>query len=289
MSVLQEIYRVLEEKGFKEKLFLVWLICILATHNVIQGVQVPAFLICIVGIFNIKITRYYLYWLILGYVLSLNQIENYFHSANHYWLLIYTTFGIGLFKYLKSIDKYNFNVFRYLLIVVFGFATFYKIKSSFFRSGRLFTDYILDGAVLPYSLSFLFGEEFHTSIDAFATNNAILANQFPVNGQNIDLILPDPSFVLLIQGLTISVIIVELLIFIAFITPKIFYSKHFPFVIVLFVWSTFLMRNEYGFFSLLCLLSLFARPNMFRPYKVAMVATIAIFLAFEISDLGIYF
>jgi hypothetical protein len=174
-----------------------------------------------------------------------------------------------------------------LLIVVFGFATFYKIKSVFFRSGRLLSDYILSGDSLPTVFNFIYGEKFETAISNYKQNSEILACQFPIDGQTIELIIPDPSYIIIVQIITLGIIIIELLIFLSFIIPNYFYSRHLPLIIILFVWSTFLMRNEYAFFSLLCILTYYARPKMIKPYKLAMVLTIAFFLAFEISDIPI--
>ena len=126
MEILDEAYRIIDKKYFKEKLFLLWLICVLTTHNIIQPVQIIGFIICFAGLFSSRLLREPGYWLFLGGILFLNQFENYFYAANHYWLSIYVTFGISIYHYLSKRKDITFNVFRYLFIVVFGFATFYK-------------------------------------------------------------------------------------------------------------------------------------------------------------------
>ena len=289
MKALSEAYLIIDQKYFKDKLFLIWLICVLTTHNILEPVQIIGFILCFVGLFSAQLISNPRFWYILGTVLVLNQIERYFHAANHYWLSIYITFAIGIYHHTQNRDDISFNVFRYLFIVVFGFATFYKIKSSFFRTGRLLSDYALRDHTLPSTFRFLYGENMDAAVKSYKLNSELLACKFPIDGQSIDLTLPDPSFIILLQTFTIAVIIIELLIFITLIIPKYFYSKHFPIIIIAFVWSTFIMRNEYGFFSLLCVLTYFSRADMIKEYKLTMVVTIALFLSFEISDITIFF
>ena len=289
MKALSEAYLIIDQKYFKEKLFLIWLICVLTTHNILEPVQIIGFILCFGGLFSTRLISNQRFWYLLGIVLALNQIERYFYAANHYWLCIYITFAIGIYHHAQNKDDRSFNVFRYLFIVVFGFATFYKIKSSFFRTGRLLSDYALRDHTLPSTFRFIYGDKMDTAVQNYKLNNELLACKFPVDGQSIELVLPDPSFTILLQVITISVIIIELLIFLSLVLPKYFYSKHFPLIIILFVWSTFIMRNEYGFFSLLCVLTYFSRTDMIKEYKLAMVVTIALFLSFEISDISIFF
>lgn len=289
MNKLNDICEIFDQVAFREKMFLLALACLLATHSLEELVQIGGFIMCFIGLFYNKILKGYLFWVVLGLVLLTNQYQNYFHSANHYWVLIYTTFAIGLHNHLKTTNCKNFNVFRYLLIVVFGFATFYKIKSSFFRSGRLLSDYILTEETLPRTFGFIFGDKYYKAVEAYMQNSDLLACKFPVDGQTIELILPDPTFVTIIKGITIAVIFVEVIICFLFLNKKSFYGKHFPLIVILFVWSTCLMRNEYAFFSLLCILTFFARPQMLKLYKLAMVGTIIMFLSFEVSNISILF
>lgn len=270
-------------------LFCLYLICIVSTHDYIEiEVKIITALLSFLGLLFPVLRSKASLWFCFTPVLASQLISSYATVANHYFLTIYTALMLGTMCLIESRDeKPSVNMARGLLAVVFGFATFHKIQSSYFRTGRLLGDYFFEGDSLTGTLGFWipgFKEEFipayKGSIHTLLNGNILLNEQVAV---------PEISggLILFCQLMAWSVIAVELLLFVGIIWNKSFYSRFMPALFLVFIWGTFCFRNERAFFSLASILFLFSSPHLKPHWIYAVTASILILLSLELGGLWI--
>ena len=87
--------------------------------------------------------------------------------------------------------------------------------------------------------------------------------------------------------IAIAIVAFEGVMSAAIVSKRVFYHSIMPWLMFAFVWGTFLFRNEYSFFSLLCILFLFARHDMGLVWRRLFLLTIAVFLAYDVSEVNV--
>ncbi len=266
---------------FKRSLFLIFLLALCATHHqVFTGVRVCVGFMAIAGLTFPKLASREPYWLAISWALFLNLIPNYSTAANHYWLTVYVSFAILIGITQKNSPKYN--LFRCLLIIVFGLATVQKLISPYFFSGRLLGDYFLSDRVLSNTISFI--RDNHAAFISAYQESFLHFNHLTVFDGAASPILVDPWFISFCQALAVIIIIFEAVIFISLASNKLFKFSFSQWSILVFIWATFPIREEYSFFALLSLLIFLAKPNSNIVLKALSLLSIFAFLAFSVGN-----
>jgi hypothetical protein len=268
--------------------FLVFLLVLLTTHDgVLMGVRVWGALFVVVGLLLPAVTDRSAYWLVLSATLALELTFSYQSAANHYWLAIYTTLYFLLAAYRREQGReLAFNVPRWLLVVVFGFAGLHKAISTYFASGRLLGGYVLFGDSLYTPLSFLYGEAQDSAIQTFYDVHAEVLSSTKLDGTSLPLVLPDEGLPGILLAISVSVIVCEILVFLALAIPAVFHNRAMPALFLAFVWGTYVFRPEHTFFALLCLLFLLSKPRMPTLWKLLALGSAAVFVALDVGDVG---
>jgi hypothetical protein len=158
--------------------------------------------------------------------------------------------------------KLTYNIPRAFLVIVFGFATFHKIFSEYFRSGRLVASYILDGSSLDVVRAWLFPGFLDKAWDTLDQSREIAATSNMLEPLTAPIEFFDPNFVIFCKVLAIAIILAELVVFAVFAKKSWFFSTWSPYVVLSFIVGTLLFTNENTFFSILMILFLLARPNL---------------------------
>ncbi len=279
----------LSNKDLLYYVVLFYLISLCATHGgVVTAVRVLVLLTSILALIFPVLIKRSMYWLSIAIIFSTNLIPNYANAANHYYLTLYTLLFISLLAYRNEIGSgLKINISRVLLVITFGFATFHKILSGYFLSGRLLADYALKGSSFFNTFSFIYGDKWEQTVQAYRDSSAELASNTHLGAMNFPIDIPGDSFIQICQILALSVILIELIIFLSLLINKSFNSRFLPYLLLSFLWGTMLIRNEYSFFSLVCILFLFSKPDLKPILKLLFILSIGIFLAFDMSSLGV--
>jgi hypothetical protein len=245
--------------------------------------------LAIAGLLVRELTSGYRFWLLLLVGLSLNVIWNYADAANHYYLTLYAA---GFFAIEKYRQRHNtepaINLPRGLLLIVFGFATLQKLWTPYFRSGRLLADYFLRGSSLQGALA-LFFPGHDQAVLAYLDVHAELAGIPPAHALALPIAAPGESFLLLCQILVITIAVLEGVVFLYLLIDKLFNHFTFPLLMLAFVWGTFIFRDEYTFFALICFLVYVARPALSVAWRLALLASFCALMACEVSGFELPF
>lgn len=271
-------------------LMVVYVLILCTTHGgVATGVRFWASLFCLGALIMPTLLDRSLFWFVLGFTLSLNLLVNYAFAANHYWLTVYTValFTIVAYRNEQGVPL-SMNLPRALLIIVFGFATLHKILSSYFVSGRLLGDYILGGSSLTSTFSWFF-EGHEEAIQAYWDTTSDVASSTMLEGVSMSLSLPGEQFALVCQVIALTIVVAELAMFGVLVFKKAFDHPVMPVLMLGFVWGTFLFRNEYSFFALLCFLFFLSKPQMKLHWRLLVLLSMATFLAFSVGEVVVVF
>ncbi len=270
--------------------FLLYILVICATHGGIEtGVRMWGAALATIAMLVPELTRRYVFWLLLLLGLSLNLVWNYADAANHYYVTLYVTgfFAVEQYRHARGSEP-AINLPRGLLLIVFGFATLQKLWTPYFTSGRLLGDYFLRGSSLQRTLSLCFPGH-GQAVFGYLDVHAELAGTPPVAYHALPIAAPDESFLLLCQVLVITIAVVEGIVFLYVLLDKLFNHATFPLFMLAFVWGTFFFRDEYAFFSLICLLVYLARPTLAAAWKLAILVSFCGLLACEAGWLELPF
>jgi len=265
---------------------MIYLITISATHPAIFiGIRFLLAGACILGIFAFSSIPKKLFWLVVVLLLIGSLFRSYFYSSNHYFLAIYTSLFLFLYHLKKDSNvSTGINFPRALLTIVFFFAAFQKLISPYFMSGRLLADYFLSGSTFIRPMQFLF-PGFIQYTNAYNDQLKFInydALQLGTTEVSID--IPE-NFIMMCRVIGFSIIALELLLFLLIVFNRSFHFKHFAIFLLLFVWGTFLIRDEYSFFGLLGIIYLFSTQNTPSQYKIAVFLSVCFFLALDVSEL----
>lgn len=274
-----------EGRSVVRTIYLVFLLGLCATHPAIE--DPVAFVVCLTSVGGILfpwLTKRWWYWGTITLALASNLLVTYAQSANHYWLTMYVTAYVAVDALLEERQlPDNPAIARGLLAVVFGFAFINKLRMHFL-GGMLLGTYFLEQNSLSNVLPLLMPDyddvtaHFDEAFDDVA-DEALLG--VPVHPLDV----PD-WFVAFCQAMAVSVVILEGGVFLAMLTP-VFHRWYFPLAVLAFTWGTALMRHEFFFFTLLCILTLLAKPAMETRWRIAFFVSIAVFLAMGISELDV--
>ena len=264
----------------------VYLVVLVATHG---GITDPVrFGVAFLSLFAIvvpAVTRWPAYWLAVTLLLAADLLYSYAHTANHYYLTIYTLAILTLETYRRARGcELAFNLSRALLIVVFGLAILQKAISPYFLSGRLMADYILTGGSLYWPLAWIYPghdgamQAFEHQFDLISSDPALVGTQLPIE-------LPMAGFSLLVRGAAVSILLFEIGLFLALAWHRAFKHPLMPLFMLLFLWGTFFVRPEFSFFALIGILFMCARPDLNLRWTGVFVVSIVLFLALEVSEL----
>jgi hypothetical protein len=269
------------------RMYLVYVILLLSTHTQLSsGPRIMGGLIAVVGLLMPGILRFPYYWLLFATALAGDLYTNYSGVANHYWLTVYTTlyFAVDAWRQERG-EALAFNLPRALLIVTFGFATFHKLASSYFMSGRLLGQYFMGGHALYIPLSWIY-PGLESSVQSYH-DAKVQVDAAPIfDGYALPFDLPGEHFALLCATLTVSIAILELVIVAVLVIRPSFQSAVLPAALIAFVWGTFTVRGEYTFFSLVMLLTLLARPSLEPIWRLLLYGSLAIFMALDVAGMG---
>lgn len=281
----KDIFRL--EKFDPRIIFALYLIAVCATHSRIENEL--KLLLCIFGFSGIvfrNLLQQSSYWFFIFFLLAVNLYFNFMHSANHFYLLTYTSLALAVQSYLdfkKAESKLNLS--RSLLIITFFLAGFHKLYSANFLSGRLLATYFLKGGSFTGVVNMLFPGFSSDAISDYRSTFQELKNTVLIHDYSLSLNYFNPDFILFCKTLSIIIIIFEIIVFLFFAIKKLHYSKWSGLMVLLFVWGTFLFRNEFGFFSIICILFLLSRPKLAGTYKILLSLSVFLFLGMEIAGI----
>ena len=291
---MSTVRRYLEEalsgESAKARIFAVFLLVLCATHfGVLLGVRAWVAFFAILGILSPRIMERPLYWVTIAFTLALDLIPNYPSAANHYWLTLYVSiyFLISSLR-LEQNQPVAFNVPRALLVVTFGVAGLQKVISSYFASGRLLEFYFIRGDSFDRVFTKVY-PEFDRVKYAFWEAHAAVAGSHQLGGVTSAFELPGPGFIALCVVLTVTIIVVELAAFAALAWNRVFEHRAMDVLMLMFLWGTFLFRGEYTFFALLSMLYFLAKPQLGLGWKLAFVASMAVFISLDAGGIDTVF
>ena len=181
-------------------------------------------------------------------------------------------------------DTPRINLPRALLIITFGFATLHKFLSEYFMSGRLLASYFLKGRTFQRPLELIY-EGFPETIQAYRAQLDHISGHATAAVSSVAITVPTPDFDALCAALAIGIGIAELAVFGMLAWKRTFYSRWFPYVLVGFVWGTYLFRNELTFFSLLCILGLMGLTQASRLSRFLLAGSAVILLSLSLNEI----
>ena len=140
----------LDDPEMPLRLFLVFLLIFCPTHGrIVDLIKVEVVALAAIGVLVPWLVRRWEYWGLFTALFAVNLVYSFEHSANHYFLTLYTCMALAVMSYLRNRgDAVRINLPRALLIITFGFATLHKFLSEYFTSGRLLASYFLKGRTL---------------------------------------------------------------------------------------------------------------------------------------------
>ena len=223
------------------------------------------------------------YWLVHGALFLLGLFFTYSYSSNHYYLAMYLSFYLALIMWDKPARGTDFNFCRYLLVVVFVFATLHKVASPYFMSGRMLADYVLSESSLNPGVGWLF-EDLEEEKRVYQQAKEDINYQLVLSSISESRLSPLPATIAYrMRAFSMAILVVEALVVLLLLWNRSFRHPDFPLLILAFVWGTYLFRNEYSFFALICILALFASKPENHRNTWALIVTALIFLGFEIG------
>lgn len=275
----------LDDPDLPLRLFLVFLVILCPTHGrIVDLIKVEVVVLAAVGLLVPWLTSRWEYWTLFAALFVVNLVYSFEHSANHYFLTLYTCLALAVMAYRRSRgERPRINVPRALLIVTFGFAGLHKLLSDYFMSGRLLASYFLKGRTFQRPLELIYDDfpetiqAYRAQLDALSENASVVATSLPIS-------VPSPGFDVLCTVLAVSIAIAELAVLGMLVWNRTFYAKWFPYVLVGFVWGTYLFRNELTFFSLLCILSLLGMTQATRLGRALLAGSAVVLLALSLNE-----
>jgi hypothetical protein len=276
----------LDDPEMPMRLFLVFLLIFCPTHGrIVDLIKVEVVALAAVGVLVPWLVRRWEYWGLFTALFAVNLVYSFEHSANHYFLTLYTCMALAVTTYVQGRGETpRINLPRALLIITFGFATLHKFLSEYFTSGRLLASYFLKGRTLQRPLELVY-EGFPETIQAYRAQLDYISGHASVAATSVPITVPTPHFDTLCTWLALSIGIAELIVFGMLAWNKTFYSKWFPYVLVSFVWGTYLFRNELTFFSLLCILGLMGLTQAGRLSRFLLAGSAALLLALSLNEI----
>ena len=277
--------RSLDDPEMPQRLFLVFLLVLCPTHGRITDlISVEIVVLATFGLLVPRLVRRWEYWVVLAALLTVNLWYSFQHAANHYFLTIYTCLALAAITWLQSRGQApRINLPRALLIITFGFAGFHKVISEYFMSGRLLASYFLRGKTFRRPLEWIY-PDFSSVVSSYRSQLDTIAEQASTTVTSVPITVPSPNFSNLCVSLALGIGVGELLVFGMLAWNRAFYSKPAPFVLLAFIWGTFLFRNELTFFSILCILSLMSLTQAGRVARLLFAASASTLLALSLNE-----
>ncbi|MDO5981641.1 hypothetical protein [Flavivirga spongiicola] len=210
------------------------------------------------------------------YVLSLisGVYLHYFSLPNHFFLFITITLVLLISRQPRHLS-YVENNLRWVFIILMGFATIHKLIEPTFINGDFAGYMLMKGSFFHHILDSGLFPEIQSSIDA---NNAILSElekTDPALGDTLFLNIKHLPLNFLIKGLTIFIIVAELLLTLLFIFfPR---RKNTLLFLLIFVCSIMLVTVELEFQSTLLFMGFVMCPVVFSGLKKAYKYTFILF------------
>ena len=270
------------------RLFLVFLLVLCPTHGrIMDFIKVGVVVLAAFGILIPRLTRRWEYWALFSVLLAVNLGDSFRHAANHYFLTLYTCIALMASTYLRSQERApRINLPRALLVITFGFAGFHKIISEYFMSGRLLASYFLRGKTFRQPLDWIY-PDFPAVVSSYRSQLDAIAEQAATTATTLPITVPSSGFSTLCMALALGIGLGELLVFGMLAINRTFYSKAAPFVLVGFIWGTFLFRNELTFFSILCILGLMSMKQAGHLARILLAVSASTMLALSLNDVSV--
>lgn len=275
----------LDDQNLPMRLFLVFLLIFCPTHGrIVDLVKVEVVALAATGLLLPRLVRRWEYWALFSALFSVNLVYSFQHSANHYFLALYVCMALTVITYLEGRgDSVRINLPRALLIITFGFATLHKFLSEYFMSGRLLASYFLKGRTFQRPLELIY-EGFPETILAYRAQLDHISGHATTAASSFPITVP-PQFDTLCTSLAVGIGVAELAVFGMLAWKKAFYSQWFPYVLVGFVWGTYLFRNELTFFSLLCILGLMGLTQASRLSRFLLAGSAVVLLSLSLNEI----
>lgn len=213
---------------------------------------------------------------LIGYIVGLLGClwNGFFMAANHFFIVIYFTAALLASSYGgMDVSRYA----RFLVVFVMAVASFQKLSSGFFMEGSFISLLFLQGGFDLFTNHFFGG--WTEAVNSFQKVYTQAKLDVPGLVRFFDYTLPS-SFPTGIRVITTSIVGVEIIL-----TGSLIYFNGTVrgWLILLFVWTTFLMRREHAFFSLLCILSLAQTPERSGRISNLLKGSILIFVLFKLT------
>lgn len=280
--------RSLDDPEMPKRLFLVFLLVLCPTHGRIMDlIKVEVVVLAAFGILTPWLVRRWEYWALFSALFAVDLRHSFEHAANHYFLTLYTCLALTVMTYLQGRGQVpRINLPRGLLIITFGFAGLHKVISEYFMSGRLLASYFLRGKTFRQPLEWMY-PDFSSVVSSYRAQLDVIAEQAATTTTSVPITVPSPDFKELCIALALSIGIGELLVFGMLAIHRTFYSKVAPFVLVGFIWGTFLFRNELTFFSILCILGLMSMTQAGRTARLLLAVSASTMLALSLNEVHV--
>lgn len=208
---------------------------------------------------------------LVGYAIGLLGclFNGVFMAANHFYVVVYFTLYLMALAF-GWVENRKYGVF--LIVFILAAASLQKLISPFFMEGNFMSLLFLQGGLD------LFSHHLFSDWDSVVANFKEIYSlaKFQDPGKSIPFANTlDSVFSDKMKFISWFILGFELILTGALLYWK---GEKRGWLILVFVWGTFLFRREHAFFSLLCILSLFDSPEAARNLRTSLKASVVIFV-----------
>lgn len=223
--------------------------------------KIPIVLIALLNVIyhNQKVEK----WSVIFYSINFLALawSNYYILANHFFLLGIFSLFITYRTWLKD---YHWNFPFYILTLIIAAATLQKLGSLYFLRGNLMAQFLLNGEGLSL-IGHFFDPDYAISSVKFYENYGLM----PYNHKVTTFITTD-SLAAFAKAFTYIIVVSEILLSLALVFFK---PQRKYWALLIFLIATSITRSEFGFFSILIIISMFdaniQKTNIQRYFKYA--------------------
>lgn len=240
-------------------LFAIFVLSLTATYNLATDfTRVWAGFLAIAGLANHELFSRRAYWYSMTLALALNLIYRYEIAANHYFLTVYVA---ALFVVWATPGGARLvHAGGKLIALVMAFAVLGKLLSPYFLDGSLMAEVFLSGTLTgPLRLGW---PDISSNVHDYGRNFEAARAIPPGVVVTLAAAVPNTAFTLFCQGTAISILVIEGLVAVAFAARW----KHQAALLVIFLWGTYILREEHHFLALLALLGLTSVESLMSKY-----------------------
>lgn len=284
--ILNKIFGEEEVLNLVVKVFCLTLFVYLFDHRIDNlFLTAPLMILLIFGSFlRYELLLMPFFWFSASFLLSLNLFEDWYHPANHHFLLFFICLilCLTLCKEKTEQKKYLAENMRLVILILMFFATFQKLSSSSYLDGGFFGYIFIKGGFFRPLLSFFSEYQIWQEM-----NSELIRSSSEIDpNQHLEIQLTgNPKlFSIICKGFSYLVFIAEFLVL--YIFWKIKNNKVRHIALILLIIGIFITRLECGFLSILCGIGICLCGTTDGYFCRIYLALILLFNVLIILDLG---